>query len=69
MKKRAHGFIGEDKIDHNGEPFDYIKELHAYLWRIVWVVTPGASGNLSDLIDGAIEKLEAMRAAYIGDHT
>ena len=59
MKKRPYAFIGEDEIDHDGEIFDYIKELHAYLWRVIWAVTPGASGTINDHIDRAIDSLEA----------
>ena len=59
MKKRPYAFIGEDEIDHDGEIFDYIKELHAYLWRVIRAVTPGASGTIDDHIDRAIDTLEA----------
>ena len=62
MKKRPYAFIGEDEIDHDGEIFDYIKELHAYLWRVIWAVTPGASGTISDRIDRAVETLEARES-------
>jgi len=58
MKPRERGFIGEDKVDHDGEVFDYIRELHSYLWRVVRVVSPGASGSLCAFLDKAIEKLE-----------
>lgn len=54
MKKRSRYFIGEDKIDHNGEIFDYITELHGYLWRFVRVAIPGAQGNLKDWVDAAL---------------
>ena len=62
MKPRAWGFISEEKIAHNGEPFDYICELHDYLWRVVRAMRPGASGNLSDLVDDSVEKLESHMA-------
>ena len=62
MKKRPYAFIGEDEIDHDGEIFDYIKELHDYLWRVIWAVTPGASGTISDRIDRAVETLEARES-------
>jgi len=61
MKKRPYAFIGEDEINHDGEIFDYIKELHDYLWRVIWAVTPGASGTIRDHIDRAVETLEANR--------
>ena len=47
-------------IDHESEPFDYIKELHEYLWRFVKAVNPGASGDLHNHIDATIEKIEAF---------
>ena len=59
MKKRPDRFLSYDNIDHNGEAFSYIAELHAYLWRVIWAVTPGASGTINDHIDRAIEELEA----------
>jgi hypothetical protein len=58
MKKRTDRFLAEDKISHDSEQFDYIAELHDYLWRFVRCVFPGASGNLNWYLDGAIEKLE-----------
>ena len=60
MKDRPKYFLSDDKINHNSETFDYIVELHTYLWRFVKVSFPGASGFLSDYIDLAIEKLEAV---------
>lgn len=59
MKKRSKYFIGEDKIDHNGEIFDYIRELHGYLWEFVRAARPGASGSLSDWVDKALEAAKA----------
>ena len=35
MKTRSDGFLGEHRIDHKGEIFDYISELHDYLWKFV----------------------------------
>jgi hypothetical protein len=32
-------------------------ELHNYLWKVVSVVRPGASGNLSDHLDEAMDLL------------
>ena len=58
MIKRSDGFLGEDKIDHNGEQFKYIQELHEYLWRFTRCAFPSASGVVDDYIDEAIEKLE-----------
>jgi hypothetical protein len=61
MKARPDGFLSTANIDHDGEPFDYIRELHAYLWRVVRVVYPEASGGIDDYLDAAIAKLEASR--------
>ena len=58
MKERTKYFLAADKIDQDGEIFDYIRELHDYLWRFVWAVRPGASGGLSDYVDSAVEELE-----------
>ena len=61
MKSRQHGFLGRDKIDHDSEVFDYVAELHEYLWRFVRVHSPGASGNLVDVLDDAIQLAECFR--------
>ena len=60
MKKREIGFLSEIYIDHNSEIFNYIQELHNYLWRFIRVSFPGTSGFLDDVIDPAIEKLEEV---------
>jgi len=61
MKNRTKWFLSEEKISHDSEIFDYIVELHDYLWRFVRVHSPGASGKLDTFIDSAIEKAEAKR--------
>jgi len=61
MKNRPRGFIAEDKIDHNGEIFDYIRELHNYLWRFIRAVNPSASGLLSDYVDEVLDDIESKR--------
>uniref|UniRef100_A0A6M3LWG3 Uncharacterized protein n=1 Tax=viral metagenome TaxID=1070528 RepID=A0A6M3LWG3_9ZZZZ len=58
MKIRPKGFLAKDKIDHDGEVFDYIRELHEYLWRWVYTVIPSASGNLNDYLDIAVKEAE-----------
>ena len=58
MKKRTDGFLAEDKIAHDSEIFNYIKELHGYLWRFVLCQLPWASGYLGDYLDTAIESRE-----------
>ena len=58
MKARTVGFLAEDKINHDGEIFDYIQELHDYLWVVVRLAYPGASGSLRELLDGALSKLK-----------
>jgi len=58
MKKREKYFLSEEKIPHDSEPFDYIAELHEYLWRFIRVFNPGASGNLDRHLDDLIELLE-----------
>jgi len=51
-------FLSEDKIDHDGEIFDYIAELHEYLWRFIRAAIPGASGYMCVYIDRAVELAE-----------
>jgi len=58
MKDRPKYFLAEDKIDHNGEIFDYIRELHDYLWHFVHRANPSASGNLRDFVDAALKQSE-----------
>lgn len=59
VKPRTDGFLGNAKVDHNSETFDYITELHSYLWRVVRLAFgQGAGGNLSEHVDAAIGKLE-----------
>jgi hypothetical protein len=59
MKRRPHGFLRDDAVPHDSEVFDYIVELHGYLWRVVNVAIPDASGCLGDYLPEAIEILEA----------
>jgi len=61
MKVREAGFIADDKIDHNGEIFDYIRELHEYLWQYVWLFAPSASGSLSDWVDKVLDDTKISR--------
>ena len=58
MKNRLEGFLSNKNIPHDSEIFDYIGELHTYLWRFVRCVFPFAQGNLSDYLDIAIEQEE-----------
>jgi hypothetical protein len=62
MKDRSKGFLREELIDHDGEQFDYINELHGLLWRFVKTVNPGAFGNLSYHVDDALAIAEARKA-------
>lgn len=58
MKPRPPGFLSEQHIEHDSEIFDYIAELHQYLWRFVRVTDLYASGDLADHVDLAINELE-----------
>ncbi len=58
MKDRPNGFLAEENIDHDSEIFDYIKELHEYLWRVIRAVNAGENGHLSESLDKNIEALE-----------
>lgn len=66
MKPRPHGFLGHEKIARDSEIFDYIVELHEYLWRVVNVAVPGASGSLSSYLPQAIEILEKRSTDDVG---
>lgn len=56
MKKRPNGFLANEIISHESEQFDYIAELHDYLWQFVRSVSPSANGSLSRFVDGAVIK-------------
>jgi len=58
MKPRTNGFLSEKNISHDSEIFDYIAELHDYLWRVVRAVSPGSSGMLTKKVDEAITLIE-----------
>ena len=38
--------------------FDYIKEVHDYLWAFIRVAFPYAGGKLDDWVDHALQELE-----------
>ena len=61
MKPRERGFLDPKKLPE--EVFDYVRELHDLLWRVARIVNPGASGDLSDMVEDAIGVLEATYAA------
>lgn len=58
MKPRSEGFLWDGAISHDSEQFDYIRELHDYLWRFVRTIKPGAIGYLGDYLDEAIRLAE-----------
>jgi hypothetical protein len=62
MKERSYGFLRNEIISHDSEQFDYISELHEYLWRFIRSIEPGASGKISNYLDRAVEKLEGSGA-------
>ena len=55
MKPRPPYFLSEENIDHDSEIFDYIRELHDYLWAFVRTQMPGTSGDLKDYVDEALK--------------
>ena len=61
MRERNTGFLAENNICHASEQFDYIRELHDYLWRFVRYHIPSASGDLIKYIDIAIEMAESNK--------
>jgi CRISPR/Cas system-associated protein Cas10 (large subunit of type III CRISPR-Cas system) len=58
MKDRPYGFLAQDKIDQDSEIFDYIRELHNYLWDYIRRIIPSASGNLDEYIDKGLKVLD-----------
>jgi hypothetical protein len=58
MKSRPYGFLAQDKIDSDSEIFDYIRELHNYLWEYVRRIIPSASGCLGDYVDEGLKVLD-----------
>jgi hypothetical protein len=54
MKERSPGFLSDKFINHDSEQFDYIVELHEYLWRFVRAHIPSAGGHISTFLDAAI---------------
>lgn len=58
MKVRTPQFLAQEKIDHASEVFDYVRELHEILWRVVRSQIPGASGSLDQYVDAALASLE-----------
>jgi hypothetical protein len=62
MKNRTPGFLSDKNISHDSEQFNYIVELHDYLWRFVRLYIPGASGNLDKYIDAVLQEEENLVA-------
>ena len=58
MKTRRKGFLRDELISHESEQFDYIAELHDYLWRFIRCELPGSGGSIKDYIDIAIQQAE-----------
>ncbi len=57
MKKRPKGFLAENVISHDSEIFDYITELHGYLWQIIRAVKPEARGLINMYLDDVVQQL------------
>jgi len=58
MKIRKDGFLSNELISHESEQFDYIAELHDYLWKFIRCELPAANGNLNDYLDIALENIQ-----------
>lgn len=61
MRDRTKGFLSDENINHKSEQFDYIEELHDYLWRFIRAELPGSSGHITKYIDIALEQAEYKR--------
>jgi len=55
MKPRPTGFLSQNHINHDSEIFDYIKELHSYMWILLRIIKPGCGGDLRNIIDKIIK--------------
>ena len=58
MRDRPRGFLVSVKVE-DPEVFDYVSELHEYLWRFVRCHLPGASGDLGSFLDDVLERAES----------
>ena len=58
MKQRSEGFLRDELISHDSEQFDYIKELHAYLWEFIRCELPSCGGNLNIYLDNLEKTIE-----------
>ena len=67
MKKRSIGFLSKENIDHDSEQFDYIKELHEYLWKFIRAEIPGANGSISQFVDFALAKAKNLQQENAAD--
>ena len=67
MKVRTKGFLRDELINHKSEQFDYISELHDYLWRFIRCEFPDAGGNIIDYLDVVLQQAE-RRAMENEDH-
>lgn len=59
LKIREWGFLASVA---NEEVFDYVQELHRYLWRFIEALEPGTGGHLRDHLDRVIDNLETGTA-------
>ncbi len=65
VKTRPRGFLDlEEIVAAPGEIFDYVKELHDYLWKFIRAICPGASGTLDDVIDLALAAAAPALSAH-----
>lgn len=58
MKARPKLFLSQENIGHDSEVFDYISELHEYLWRAIKAIDPKADGSLKNHLDKSIDLIE-----------
>ena len=63
MKDRPNYFLSEENISHDSEVFDYIRELHGYMWEIVDYFKLRDSFYLNKCWDKVIEKIRNEEAA------
>jgi len=57
MKDRPRSFLASVRVE-DPEVFDYVLELHRYLWRFIRCHRPGAGGLLHLILDGVVDEAE-----------
>ena len=60
--KYPEGFLANELISHDSLQFQYISDLHGFLWEVVRIYNPGASGKLDDYWDAILPTIDTLKA-------